>query len=155
MESPVKPFSPTELQKLDEQLHAFYDDFVRKAAESRHTTPDKIDSLGQGRVWTGRQAKNNGLVDELGGMDRAIAIAKSRAKLPEDSGVEIVTYPRPKSFYEVVSRGFSAASDEAVSTWIAGHVSRDELALLRAVRGPVALFRRGEPLALMPFEYVR
>ena len=70
MESPARPFNASELQKLEAQLRAFYTDFIRKAAESRRTTPEKIDSLAQGRVWTGRQAKENGLVDELGGLDR-------------------------------------------------------------------------------------
>jgi protease-4 len=155
MDSPTRPFTPSESQKLDEQLQAFYGDFVRKAAESRHTTREKIDSLGQGRVWTGRQAKENGLVDELGGLDRAIAIAKARAKIPERSGVEIVTYPRPKSFYELVSQGLSGTSDAAVSAWVGAHVSADELDVLRALRGPSARFRRGELLALMPFTYLR
>ena len=82
MGSPVRPFNASELQKIEGELRAFYTDFVRKAAESRHTTPDQIDRLAQGRVWTGRQAKDNGLVDELGGLDRAVAIAKERAKIP-------------------------------------------------------------------------
>ena len=68
------------MKKLQEQLQSFYDQFVEKVAESRHSTPEKIDALAQGRVWTGRQAKQNGLVDELGGLDRAVAIAKQRAK---------------------------------------------------------------------------
>src|SRR6185436_2752475 len=55
--SPARPYSPDELKKLQEQLQAFYDQFVEKVAEARHSTPEKIDALAQGRVWTGRQAK--------------------------------------------------------------------------------------------------
>ncbi len=73
--SPVRAYNPEELKKVEEQLHAFYDQFVEKVAESRRSKPEQIDSLAQGRVWTGRQAKENGLVDELGGLDRAIAVA--------------------------------------------------------------------------------
>jgi ClpP class serine protease len=65
--SPARPYNPDELKKLQEQLQSFYDQFVEKVAESRHSTPEKIDAIAQGRVWTGRQAKQNGLVDELGG----------------------------------------------------------------------------------------
>src|SRR5204862_1104360 len=72
--SPVRPYTPEELKKLQKQLQSFYDQFVEKVADSRHTTPAKIDALAQGRVWTGRQAKQNRLVDELGGLDDAIAI---------------------------------------------------------------------------------
>ena len=57
------------------------------------------------------------LVDELGGLDRALAIAKERAKIPADSGVELVTYPRPKSFYEMVSQGFSGNSEAVMRAW--------------------------------------
>ena len=54
-----------------ENMQATYDTFVEKAAQGRNTTPERIDAIGQGRVWTGRQAKEIGLVDELGGLDRA------------------------------------------------------------------------------------
>ena len=155
MDSPARPFNASELQKVEAQLRAFYTDFVRKAAESRKTTPEEIDRLAQGRVWTGRQAKENGLVDELGGLDRAIDIAKQRANIPVESDVELVDFPRPKSFYEMVSEGLSGSSEAAVRGWMSTNLSADELTVLRALRGGTAMFRRGEPLALMPFTYVR
>ena len=74
-------------------MQATYDTFVEKAAAGRNTTPERIDAIAQGRVWTGKQAKQLGLVDELGGLDRALAIAKQRAKLAPDSEVELVVYP--------------------------------------------------------------
>jgi protease IV len=154
--SPARPYSPDELKKLREQLQSFYDQFVEKAADSRHTTPEKIDALAQGRVWTGRQAKENRLIDELGGLDYAVAIAKQRAKIPADSEVELVVYPPRKSFYELVSDEFSgSAESRAVGAWLNANLSKGELEVLRAVRGPLGLFRRGEALALMPFTFVR
>jgi len=154
--SPARPYNPGELRKLQEQLQAFYDQFVEKVADSRHTTPEKIDAIAQGRVWTGRQAKQNHLVDELGGLDRAIAIAKQRAKLPADSEVEVVAYPARKSFYEVISDQFNGASEgAAMSAWLKTNLSPDELDGLRVMRGPLTLFRRGEVLALMPFTFLR
>ena len=141
---------------MQEQLQAFYDSFVEKVAKSRHTTPEKIDAIAQGRVWTGRQAKEHHLVDELGGLDRAIAIAKQRAKIAADSDVEVTIYPPRKSFYELVSDQFSGSSESAtVGAWLNANLSRGELEVLRTMRGPLALFRRGEPLALMPFTFVR
>ena len=155
MESPTRPFNESELSKVREQLQSFYDDFVEKVARSRRTTPEQIDTVAQGRVWTGRQAKERGLVDELGGLDRAIAIAKERAKIEADQDVELVVYPRPKSFYELVSEGLSGGSESAMRAWMSANLSSEERAVLRSLRGTAAMFRRGEPLALMPYAYVR
>ena len=156
MESPARPYNADELRKVQEQLDAFYGQFVERAAASRHTTPQKIDQIAQGRVWTGQQGKANGLVDEIGGLDRAVAIAKERAKIPADRGVELVVYPPPKSFYEIVSDQFSGTAEQsAVRTWLSANLSKGEVDVLRALRGPTAIFRRGEPLALMPFTFLR
>ena len=157
--SPARPYSPDELKKLQEQLQAFYDQFVEKVAEARHSTPEKIDALAQGRVWTGRQAKQNGLVDELGGLDRAVAVAKQRAKIAADSDIELVVYPPRKSFYELLSEQMSGSSDSiqsaVFSDWLNANLTKGELEALRLVRGPWTMFRRGEPLALMPFTVLR
>jgi protease-4 len=80
--SPFAPFSPSQRARLQDQIQGFYETFVEKAAESRKTTPEKIDAVAQGRVWTGRQAREHGLVDELGGLDVAVRIAKERAHIP-------------------------------------------------------------------------
>ena len=154
--SPVRPYNPEEVKKLDEQLQAFYDQFVEKAASSRHSTPEKIDALAQGRVWTGQQAKDRGLVDELGGLERAIALTKERAKIPADSDVEVVVYPPRKSFYEILSDQVNGTNESVrMAQWLSASLSKGELEVLRAMRGPLAIFRRGEPLALMPFQFLR
>src|SRR5499427_7964101 len=156
MDSPVRPFNADETKKLQEQLQAFYDSFVEKVAQSRHTTPEKIDAIAQGRVWTGQQAKQNGLVDSLGGLDAAVAIAKQKAKLAADAEVELVVFPPRKSFYELLTDQFSGASDQiAMGQWLTSNLSRGELEALRIMRGPLTMFRRGEPLALMPMTFLR
>jgi protease IV len=153
---PARPYNAQELKKLEEQLQSFYDQFVEKVAASRHSTPEKVDAIAQGRVWTGRQGKQNGLVDELGGLDRAVAIAKQRAKIAADAEVELIVYPPRKSLYELVSEQFSGSSESlAARAWLAANLSAGELEALRIVRGPFAMFRRGEPLALMPFTFLR
>ncbi len=154
--SPVRPYNAEELKKLQDQLQAFYDQFVEKAAESRHTQPEKIDAVAQGRVWTGMQAREIGLVDELGGLDRAVAVAKQRANIAADSEVELVVYPPRKSFYELVADQLSGSGEQtAVSAWMAANLTPAEVEAVRALRSPVAMFRRGEPLALMPFTFLR
>ena len=103
--SPVRPFTPEERAKVEEQMQATYDSFVEKAAAGRNTTPEKIDAIAQGRVWTGRQAKELGLVDELGGprsrgRDREGARedpAGRRGRAGRLSGPEVVLRARGQS----------------------------------------------------------
>ena len=151
----MRPYNSEELKKLREQLQAFYDQFVEKVADSRHSTPEKIDQIAQGRVWTGRQAKQIGLVDELGGLERAIADAKQRAKIPVDSEVELSIYPPRKSFYEIVTEQLGGGSDQLAAAWLGANLTKDERQMLRVMRGPLAMFRRGEPLAMLPWTYIR
>ena len=150
--SPVRPFSPDERARVQEQMQATYDAFVEKAAAGRNTTPEKIDAIGQGRVWTGRQAKQLGLVDELGGLERAIAVAKARAKIPQDAGVELVVYPPHKSLYEIVANPFGRSEGATVLGALLGLKDPRGLQTLTA---PLQIFRRGEPLALMPNVFIR
>jgi protease-4 len=154
MNSPARAFNEDELRELREQLQSFYTGFVQKAASSRRSTPEQIDAVARGRVWTGNQAKTNGLVDELGGLSRAIAVAKSRAKIPDESEVEVVVYPPVRSFYELLSEQISGAGEgAAVSSWLAENLTSAEKDALSVLRGPWSLFRRGEALALMPFRF--
>jgi len=148
----VRPYNPEELKKLQEQLQAFYDQFVEKVADSRHTQPEKIDAIAQGRVWTGAQAKAIGLVDELGGLERALAVAKQRAKLPPDSEVELVVYPGKRSFYDVVRNPFGASERATALGVLLG--LRDPRPL-QSLAAPLQVFRRGEPLAIMPNVFIR
>ncbi|MGE3511524.1 MAG: signal peptide peptidase SppA [Vicinamibacterales bacterium] len=156
IESPARPFTPEEARKVQKQLQAFYDQFVEKVATSRGKTPAEIQQVAQGRVWTGQQAHRNGLVDEIGGLDRAVALAKARAKLDPEAEVELVIFPAPKTFFEVLAEQWGAGAEQAVvSGWLASHVSAAERELLRAIRGPFASFRPGETLALMPYVVLR
>ena len=145
--SPIRPFSPEERARLEEQMQATYDAFVEKAAAGRNTTPERIDAIGQGRVWTGHQPKQLGLVDELGGLDRALALAKQRAKIAQDAEVELVIYPPKKTFFELVSEPFGRTEGAATLGALLGLRNPEALQTLTA---PLRVFRRGEPLALMP-----
>jgi protease-4 len=152
MNSPVRPFSPEERAKLEYQLKAFYDQFIEKVGKSRHMKPEAVDAIARGRVWTGRQAKNLGLVDVLGGLDRAVALAKERAKIPAKDTVELVVYPPKRSVWEILSESFSGMDERAGLAALLGVRDRRAVA---AVTAPMRLFRRGEPLALMPMGYLR
>jgi protease-4 len=101
--SPDRRFTKEERAKIEESMQVVYDQFIERTAAARHMTPEKVDEVAQGRVWTGAQAKQIGLVDELGGLYTAIDLAKQRARIAADDEVELVIYPPRRSFYEVLS----------------------------------------------------
>ena len=152
MYSPFTPFTAPQRAKVEEFMQDFYKGFVGKVAESRKTTPEAIHAVAQGRVWTGRQALAHGLVDRLGGLDAAVALAKERAKIPADEDVQLVVYPERRSFFDALSEQFGGTGSAGLWSMLAGTSERRAVAALSA---PTRLFRRGEPLALMPFTFVR
>jgi protease IV len=98
------PLTPVEEQKLRQGVDASYVDFVSKVAEARHRKYDQIEAVAQGRVWLGSQAKPRGLVDELGGLDTAIALIKRRANIPSGENITLVTYPPRRSLFDLLLR---------------------------------------------------
>lgn len=152
IESPFAPFTPEQRAKLQGQMQEFYDGFVAKAAEARNTTPERIHAVAQGRVWTGRQAKAEGLVDELGGLETAVALAKARAEIPAGEQVELVVYPARRSLYDALQEQFGSVRGPGLFPVLLG---RQEARAVAAATAPARLFRRGEPLALMPFTFFR
>lgn len=95
-------FTPTERERLQKLLETIYQDFVRKAAEGRDKTEAEIHELAQGRIWTGKQAKEIGLIDELGGLDTALAIAKQQVGLDPADEIDIIRLPKPKTIFEAL-----------------------------------------------------
>lgn len=151
MYSGLRTFTPEERAKIEEQMQAFYDQFVEKVAESRSSTPEKIDAVAQGRVWTGRQARDIGLVDELGGLPRAMAIAQQRAGIARDAAVQTVVYPPTPSLFEALSSTFGGVRGSLIEALM----TPEERSILGAIRRPVHMLRRGESLALLPWVFVR
>ena len=86
------PFSDDEWDRINNWLDAIYRDFTAKVAQGRDMTPERVHELARGRVWTGADAAANGLVDELGGLQTAAAIARRRGGLPADAPLR--SYPR-------------------------------------------------------------
>jgi protease IV len=145
--SPFKPFSPEERGRVEEQMRATYELFLSRVAEGRQSTKAKIDTVAQGRVWTGRQAHELQLVDELGGLDTALHIAKQRAKLDPAKDVDLVVYPMKRSVFDLLSDPFGATLGTRGAE---GLLRRPDARLLGSALSILSVFRRGEPLALMP-----
>jgi protease-4 len=157
--SPDRRFTPEERKKIEESMQNVYDQFIERTAAARHMTPEKVDEVAQGRVWTGEQAKQLGLVDELGGLYKAIDLAKQRARIGADEEVDLVIYPPHRSVYEVLADQLSSPAGGMKSAYTADALLQllgpRERKAMAAVLAPSRLFRSGQVLAHMPYVFVR
>lgn len=97
-EIPDRNVTAEERDLIKSAIHVVYQDFVDRVAKGRRMTPSAVDSVGQGRVWSGQDGKEKGLVDVIGGLETAIALAKQSAKIPPEKKVEIVELPQKGLF---------------------------------------------------------
>ncbi|MGC1786011.1 MAG: signal peptide peptidase SppA [Terriglobales bacterium] len=121
----TEDYSPAEWGRFQAWLDRVYVDFTSKVAEGRKLPKEKVLEIAKGRIWSGQDARNLGLVDELGGYETALKLAKQAAGVPEDDDVKIVVYPRPKTFLQSVMeslmerRGPDNSDKEAVGQTLA------------------------------------
>ncbi|MFM9905230.1 MAG: signal peptide peptidase SppA [Pyrinomonadaceae bacterium] len=150
----TEKFTPEERAKMTELANnVYYDNFVPKVAAGRKKSAEEVNTLGQGRVWTGTQAKGNGLVDEFGGLEKAISIAKELANLPDETDVKRVVFPAPRPFFETLFGDDPSAQTKE---------QQAQAALIESLPADIrrsfryaALFdqmQRGQAMLLMPFE---
>lgn len=94
--SPAKSWSPDERQQVQRLMETLYGTFTQKVASGRNMEVSEVNQVGRGRVWTGAQAKEIGLVDELGGLTTALRVAKEQIALSANAAVELIFFPKPK-----------------------------------------------------------
>jgi protease IV len=95
-------YTPAEWARFEAWLDRVYVDFTGKVAEGRKLPKEKVLEIAKGRIWSGQDAKNLGLVDELGGYDTALKLVKKAIGVADSEDVTIVVYPRPKKWYETL-----------------------------------------------------
>ena len=98
--STFRPFSPEEKKIMKDEILWTYDQFLTKVAEGRNMTKDEVNAVGRGRVWTGAQARDLKLVDELGGLTKAVELAKGLAGIAREEEVRLVVWPKKRTFWE-------------------------------------------------------
>lgn len=98
--SSFRGFTKEEKEILKKEIQWIYDKFLTKVAGGRHMNKEDVDKIGKGRVWTGSQAKDLGLVDEIGGLTKALQLAKQLAGIPEEEEVKLIIWPRKISFFQ-------------------------------------------------------
>ncbi|XP_050152548.1 serine protease SPPA, chloroplastic-like [Malus sylvestris] len=104
-----RSFRPEEAEIFAKSAQNAYKQFRDKAALSRSMTVDKMEEVAQGRVWTGNDAASRGLVDAIGGLSRAVAIAKLKANIPQDKQVALVELARPSPTLPEILSGIGAS----------------------------------------------
>jgi protease-4 len=117
----TQDYTPAEWARFEAWLDRVYVDFTGKVAEGRKLPKEKVLQIAKGRIWSGQDAKNLGLVDELGGYDTALNLAKKAAGIGDGEDVRIVVYPRPKTFLQSLlqRQGADNSDKEAVGQTLA------------------------------------
>jgi protease-4 len=146
IESDYESLTEPERMKLREDIDSDYEDFVGKVAASRKKPVSAIEPIAQGRVWLGSQAKANGLVDELGGLDRAVELIKKKSGIPAGDKVSLVLYPGKRTIFDVLLRSNTDSEADAMLSGIG-------LGPLRAAWHDASLrvWLRGGMLRMLPF----
>jgi protease-4 len=155
----TEKFTKEEREKFESSMRNFYwNQFLPKVAEGRRfQNVEAVHEIARGRVWTGAQGKEKGLVDEFGGLDRAVEVAKELAQIPADKGVRRVVYPAPRTFFQQL---FGGGGDDQDAASIRAQQQRAAFinsmpAEMRPVLRRAAMFERfpaNQALAIMPFE---
>lgn len=144
MSTPMNPVAYHQFQAANEHVYAL---FIDKVAQGRHLEPEYVETIAQGRVWTGVEAKKNGLVDELGGLKEAIAKA---AELASIENFKLTHLPERQDFADAITELFGEQRITPVSRgdWVGQITARleDELGTLKSFNDPMGVY------ALPPFQ---
>lgn len=139
MFSTFRRATPAEKKLIKDEILYTYKRFVSKVAAGRKMETSEVDKIGKGRVWTGSQAKELGLVDELGGLNQAVAAAKELAGIPAEEPVRFVVLPRKISLFNML---FARRTSQ---------LKFDIAPELGKILGVFKLLEKEAPWALMPF----
>ncbi|MCH7719518.1 MAG: signal peptide peptidase SppA [Planctomycetes bacterium] len=118
--SPHRTLSKTDHKFIQDFIDDFYDIFISRVAQSRRMPAEEVHKIAQGRIYTGRQALELGLVDELGGLADAIEAAREMANIPPSAELKILHYPRPSSLGELFESFSSVGVNQIIDTFARG-----------------------------------
>jgi protease-4 len=124
IESQLHDFTPEQHDKFERELDQTYHAFIAHVADGRKLDPAKAESLAKGRVWTGAEAKDSGLVDELGGLDVAVRLAKDAAHVAVDQPITLRPYPAPRSPLQQILAGLAGEDDDSGGIGVSASLGR-------------------------------
>ncbi len=140
-----RPKTPEELARIQKVVDSIYERFLTKVSESRNLQKSKVAEIAQGRVWSGSEAKKLGLVDDIGGLEDAIAVAAQKAELGDDW--KLKEYPESRTLEEQILENLSG-HEETQSALTLDPLSleflklREELATLKTLNDPRGVYTR-------------
>ncbi|MDX2150047.1 MAG: signal peptide peptidase SppA [Bryobacteraceae bacterium] len=147
IDSDYEPLTEAGRLKLRETIDNIYAGFVKRVSEGRKQSYETIDGLAQGRVWLGAQARDRKLVDELGGLTRAIELVKEKAKIPAQDRVRLVPFPGRKSFFEaLLETQNTSLTDSATAAAL-----KKELGVSETNWSLMRLWLQGGVMQVMPY----
>jgi len=111
--SPSQEFTPAQRAAFAAQIDRTYEEFIARVSTGRRLPPARVREIARGRVWTGAQARTIGLVDQLGGLEEAIAKAKELANISAGTDVRFKRYPEAGSPWEALSKAFGVSGEAA------------------------------------------
>lgn len=121
----AEEWTPAQRAAISTRMDRIYEDFIVRVARGRDLAPARVREIARGRVWTGAQALQLGLVDQLGGLEEAIAKARELAKIPADADVRLKRFPTPLSPWEALSQAFGVSGEAARALVFLGGVAQD------------------------------
>lgn len=142
IDSENRALTDDERAKLRREIDVFYRGFVERVAAGRKKPYDQVEPLAQGHVWVGQLAKQNGLIDELGGLDRAVEMLKQKARIPASDKITLVAYPQKRTLWETL---WSRSDDSSAESIL---MKKAETLVGRV---PIRALMHGGILELMPF----
>ena len=144
-------YSPEQWQKLQEILDRVYEDFTTKVAEGRQMEKEKVLSVAKGRIWTGENGKELGLVDELGGFDVALQLARKEAGIEPDAAITLKVFPRPKRMIEQLLQRGPDSSEPRAEVVIAGQLLKEIRPLYKMAK-EIGLIEEKDVLRMPEFD---
>jgi protease-4 len=143
----ARPKTEAELARIQHLVDRVYEEFLNKVAEGRQMPREKVHEIGQGRVWSGEEARKLGLVDELGGLQEAVRFAAEKAGVGSDYHMELPAAPKP--FFEQLMETMEGAPKRKARASVVDRLWSDvqwQLEVLRSLNDPAGVYAR------MPFE---
>jgi protease-4 len=159
---PDRNLTPEEFGLMERMIKTFYKGFVAKVADGRKMSSEDVDRIGQGRAWPGVDGKQNGLVDELGGLETALLLAKQGAGIARDAAVKIVELPQPEllnfGMFTPKLIGFAGRLGIGGILGLPGDIGRSAAVGAQLAADPMLedlrfrLERNGRPMLLLPMD---
>jgi protease-4 len=159
IDSSLHDFTPEQHARFEHSLDEIYHAFIAHVADGRKMDAAKVEAIAKGRVWTGAQGKENGLVDALGGLDVAVKLAKDAAHIAADQPIVLRPYPQPRTPVEQILSGISGEDDDTAGGMVG--VTLGRLATLAPLLRQLDTLTRaagdtgGTRAAMQPMELTR